>query len=695
MAQRSFLPKRSDAVQQTPESPEADQRKVLSFEDVVSAIADELDALRTVATGGTVADGLLPSTAGLLAAARKSSGGARDGQEVLTRGLVQGGVGLAEAIVAVREAWVQPSAYTQVPFIVDVTPTASGNVYDKTHEADTSPAGKVLTSCETDTDNVTVTIEVDGDDDSWQPQDTEVLPLGGSPVVIPKSSFTQLAAHVRRFTATADIVVTTSTTIQVTTSDGVVTTASITRAAAPPSISSAAFIDQGTNPDPYPDHPTSGPQSAVKQGDQLTIDGTCSPDTTEIVVKNAGASSSVQSFPGAYGGGTFSVTINVGSRSGSQTCTLFPKRGATTGSDEDTSNSVLLDQTTPTLVVTSITFPGSQEAIKSSESATVNLNATGQGASPYFNAISPNTQISITDPTTFSTAKSVTRISGGYNVPNPGSFSGPNNNLRIDFIRRENGAAATQLNATVAIAHDTPVLQIREVSSGTSPAPDTRRLRASPSGLDSNVYIISNQRMNEASPGIALTAAVGTWQGSWTKELNGSRWRRALRIQDSDIVSGGQAGNTYSWSGFSITNKAGIVVTIITTDADDDDVFKVGGFTQRTLTIPAIPERAQDIGCRVVDTTKLSAELLSKGGPGPNGGTYQTFEGSANPDFMDHDDPDPDNNNFFTIISDPNSPYSIPGDYDPDNQYYYNSDSPQANANTSGTAQVVIEELET
>jgi hypothetical protein len=194
---------------------------------------------------------------------------------------------------------------------------------------------------------------------------------------------------------------------------------------------------------------------------------------------------------------------------------------------------------------------------------------------------------------------------------------------------------------------------------------------------EDEVFVVSNQKHHSTSTSTVVNDGTDTadFQGAWT-EHNDTSFKRTKRVEDADIVAGGQAANNYTWGVCSVTNRAETVTTSVTTNT----TYQLGGFATRRLTIPAWPNREADISVIVVDTAKCTAEALSKGGGGPGGGTVQTFDNSPGQGSTPDDEIDK-----FCI--------SDGGDLvDDDGQFYFNKDQPNALSNSGGTAQVDIGE---
>ena len=289
---------------------------------------------------------------------------------------------------------------------------------------------------------------------------------------------------------------------------------------------------------------------------------------------------------------------------------------------------IALNNVRPVVTFGAITYPASQTALKSSESATVAVTTTNADSIAY---TSTGIELYITDPSDFGT-KTVTRSSSAsYNITTP--------NLQAQVSRVANATTAN-FETVIWIAQTTPPCAI------TVPA---ARLRSSPSGLDHTVTLTFSQRV--ASP--TLTASVGAWQGAWATDNNGVTWTRSLRI--TDALAKGAA----TFSALSTTNLANIAVSTITSGAS----YTVGGFVARTVTMAATPNREVLIGTLVVDTAKLLVTNFSKGGAG----VAMAYQGST-ADGVDK----------FTITG--------------TNTLLYNCDAANAGSNFSGTAQFSIEE---
>lgn len=237
-------------------------------------------------------------------------------------------------------------------------------------------------------------------------------------------------------------------------------------------------------------------------------------------------------------------------------------------------NTVKLNNVKPTITFDSIQYPSSQQALKNSETAVVNLTITNGDSAVYS---SPNNELSITLPSTINTIKQVQRIGGSYNITVP--------NFRVVATRSANGTTSTS-DTIVNIANVPCTLAVTEPYA---------RLRF---GADYNITITANQNLLSAP---TLTAgSQGTFIGSGFTGSN-KIWSRSLSITDTMIAG------TYTWGAISATNLAGIVTTTIT----GDNTYTIGGFTPRTITLNGYQNEAL-INITVTDYSKLSIQWSVK-----------------------------------------------------------------------------------
>lgn len=523
-------------------------------------------------------------------------------------------------------SWVNSAAVTGGLFFIDAAPTASGIVGNRLFVPGTVPANKVIYEATTDTDNVTVQLFAEGGSAFYSPTVTvtTVPPQVGGPIT---ASLVEDPADKRSYSATAALTgITVDTVVTAFSSTGAVATMTLVRALAGPSLTSLLI------------GPLPGSQTAAKQGDVITVTGLVENTATYAEILAAGASGSVSALtvggPDSGGPGyrTLSGSFTVGNLTGVQSIQARARNSlGTYGSNFSSTNSITLDQVYPVIGARTISYPGVQLALKSTETATVSATITNADTYSY-----TATNLSVLQPTTYTVAKSVTRTGGTYSYGV--------NNYTITATRSANNATAVA-SAAVAIAAVAPTAVISIVGNPT-------RLRSSPTGLDYTITITADQRLLSAP---MLTASSGTWQGAgWSG--SGTTWTRVLRISDSD-PKGAQ-----TFSGLSMTGLAGIIGTVITAGS----AYNVGGFPLRTITFPAFAQFAP-IGTTVADFSKVSASYTGASTLTRYSDTAQHFQG-------------------FTITDGS-------GNFDPNGGYLFISDAAFAGSNTTGTLQLDIEEV--
>ena len=515
-------------------------------------------------------------------------------------------------------------------FITDINPTTTGTVGSKVMED-----GVVLVSCITDTLSVTVSVTALTGPSHYKP----VVTVNSVAV----SNFVLAAGQ---WTGTVAVTLTGTGAINVTAvhEDGPTYTAVATLVAGP------VFANL-TFTGGYP-----GSQTELKANDSFFITFTAdqSVDTAEIADYQAATSETFALTPGS---GPFNVSLTIANRGAGTINTQAAKvrLRSTTGiwgdydyttnfGSGDGSATVQLNNDYPNISAISqgnITYPASQSALKDAEQATVN-HTSSNSAECTFVYSSPNGDLTISNPTTFATAKTVTRLSGSYNIATT--------NFRITATKTTN-AAVTVRNAVVYIANVACTVSLSEAYA---------RLRSSPSGVSYTVTLTASQSLYSTPTLAALGANEGLWVGGFSG--GGVTWTRTILVKDSDTKG------TFTFTGLVATNLAGIVTNTITSGA----AYVLGGFTFRTLTIAAWPNREVAIGCAVSNTAKLRCTNLSKG---VSGSLNDTFVANT-VDAVDK----------FTITQ-PSTVYNAAGNL------WYNNDLSNAVSNTGGTAQIELEEI--
>ena len=122
-------------------------------------------------------------------------------------------------------------------------------------------------------------------------------------------------------------------------------------------------------------------------------------------------------------------------------------------------------------------YPGSQQAIKNSESATVSNSVTGEDSVLYESpSVGGSGQLNVSNPTLNEASKIVDYQAGGYNITS--------NNFKITATKTSNGAV-TVAETIVNIANDALELSITSLASS---------LESSPNGISDNFNLNSDQK---------------------------------------------------------------------------------------------------------------------------------------------------------------------------------------------------------
>jgi hypothetical protein len=388
-----------------------------------------------------------------------------------------------------------------------------------------------------------------------------------------------------------------------------------------------------------------GSQTELKAGDSFQLTGTTDKaiDRVDILDYEALDAATI-----VAAGTAFTITGTVANRgdvpvarpgrlrvrdavTGAYSATRDTNAGAGTVDGVDL---VWLNDTYPVIGFGAVTYPGVQDALKGSETATVVNSVSFQNTVLYD---SPNGQLSVTNATVEESPKTVQRIGGSYNVSV--------DNLRITAHRAANDAttvAATVVNiANVAatITVSTPAARLRSGGNdGTS--------------IQSHVITLTgDQELLNAPTLDADAGSSGTFLGSWAG--SGDTWTRTLQVHDDDDKG------TKTWQGLVATNLSGLVTNVVTTGA----TYELGGFVARTLTFGIFSQQTA-LNVAVVTYTKLTAGI---------------FTATNQPALRNATQGDTsDLANTYTILS--------PLGTNP--QALWWNDVTQANTNSSGTAQI-------
>lgn len=434
--------------------------------------------------------------------------------------------------------------------------TNTGNVGDKSYVPNTVPANMVLTECTSDTTNVTIAFMAEPAG-FYSP----TITLSG----VECTNLAQYGDDRRLFTGSFDVDLTCAPgeyqDFVIVSSTGQNTTVRINLAGAGPAITDITF-------GAYP-----GTQTALKSGDVIGVTVTVENDATSVWISAGGAAASLVNLSigaedGAGTGYRYATgTITISGVTSDAGVTAQASNALGTDGDPVVSENLNIDQVYPTITFNSTTYPESQGALKNSESATVNASVTNwtSGVDTIVYS-SPNSQLSISDTTTYLQNKTVTRIAGDYNYST--------NNYRISATKVSN-AATTVGNSTVRIAHVAATLTIVEPAT---------RLRTGSTGFanvalttaasvaEHAIYINANQVLSSSPSLAAPDANKGVWKnGSFINTGGMTSFRDYLQLADDSIRG------THTWGAISGTNLAGIETTVATGDTS----YTIGGFVPR------------------------------------------------------------------------------------------------------------------
>jgi hypothetical protein len=523
-------------------------------------------------------------------------------------------------------SWVAPAATSSSSaglFFTDVAPTATGIVGAKGYVPGTVPANRVVLDATTDTNNVTVTLFAEGDSAFYSPTVTITTspPQAGGPVI---ATMVEDATDKRSYIASANLIISTDTIVTGISSANATATTMIHRAAVGPALNTLAITTLPLT------------QTEVKAGDVVGVNGSVANSAVYVELLAAGASSAVTVLAvgadnsAGVGFKTITGSFIVGSGIGASPVQARARSSlGTYGVTFTSTNTVMLNQTYPTIGTRTISYPATQLAVKGAESATVTATITNFDTVSY-----TATNLTVAAPSTYSAAKVVTRASGVYIVGL--------NNYTISATKASNNATSTA-QAAVSIADAVPSAAI---SIAGSPA----RLISSPTGTDYVVTITASQQLITAP---TLVASSGTWQGSWTGA--GTTWSRTLRIVDTD-PKGLQIFSSITLQGLS---------NIIGSTISAGGTYTVGGFSSRVITFAAF-ERFHTIGTQVTDFTKVTASYTGSSTLTRRTDTLDAFQS-------------------FTITT-------SDGAYSGTGSYLFISDLAFSGANTSGTLQLTVQE---
>lgn len=418
--------------------------------------------------------------------------------------------------------------------------------------------------------------------------------------------------------------------------------------------------------------------SQVKAGDivnsKVEVDGNgVSINDISIQVVDQGISDG-QSYSSSYSKSTlpngnfeFSVPLDVCGTLGSAMCDGFQPAtfkarnnfGTESDSATTTETAEVHNSTVPSISFGAALYPNSQQAIKATESASIENIVIDQDLISY---TSPNNQLTISDSTTYATNKNVLYSSGGYNIDGDGGA----NNLKITATKTSNGIVKESYKI-VNIANIPLTININNLAA---------KIKTSTTSTSDNFNLTTSQLMlntpslsvdsNQASPSLLTQTSSGTGKLSNAYSLT---------VTDADTKG------TFNWA-VSATNLAGIETTSISSNP----TYTLEGFTSRTIIASpnSIGAGLAPIGTTITNANNVSFENVSEGGTAPNGGTSYTYESYANGLQLDSSY---DINNKFTVC-DSNGVTDSNGDH------VYNLDklNRAANSSTTNPATFIVSE---
>lgn len=490
--------------------------------------------------------------------------------------------------------------------ITDITPqNIADNVYDKT----LSDGNNVLQSCKTSTNFINVHVIAITGKTKFRPDVTvNSLPVtmtrvGSTDTWSGIAPITLVGAGLHTITALHD--------------EGASDTAEVT-VESPPQIINMEFSGA------YPNSAQGQVEHAAGQVVSLTITSDQPFIEVESVVDTNNA---IVAGSTTLGSATTSTTLSVvvadrGNTTITSSALIRVRTEAGTWSsiyasgdfgNTDGTHTLELNNTRPSAIFGTVSYPVGQGALKLTESASVIMSYLNvDTVSFYSNATTP--QLNIPNPTTIISPKTFNRISGsaGYNVSTP--------NLFVDVTRTANATSSTS-SKVINIADD-----FATITSITKPA----RLR---SGVTAQVHsLVAN--CNQLTQLLDITVPEGDLQGaSWTTSNGGLSYSRSISIADSDVKG------TYGMTVY-LVNLAGRV----TTEADITPSilqYIIGGFTSRDILITtawagggSFSEREANIGTQVQLTSKLVATIGSS--VGRYTASTATFTSTSNPAITDY-----------------------------------------------------------
>jgi hypothetical protein len=259
-----------------------------------------------------------------------------------------------------------------------------------------------------------------------------------------------------------------------------------------------------------------------------------------------------------------------------------------------------VDNIGPSISFGSIDYPATQGAIKDSESATINHVITNADTYSYSSA---NGELNILDGSVYDPAKLASRINGNYNVSN--------DNFNITATKSTNGLI-TSSATNVKIAHAPLQLTISNLNGNIQSAPTP--------GATYNFNLNSDQIFNTA-PSLSLDAS----QNPISSLVHSSQGTAPTSNSFQLTVEDGDQKGLFNWTA-SAVNLAGIITSQVSPTS-----YNILGFSQRDVFASpnSLGAGLASIGAVASNPNNIDFENVSKGGPGPNGGTLFSYKSYA------------------------------------------------------------------
>jgi hypothetical protein len=375
---------------------------------------------------------------------------------------------------------------------------------------------------------------------------------------------------------------------------------------AAPELTLVSLGTNGVTPASYP-----GAQTEFKNADTVSVYWTADKPvyTIQVQAGNGFASQTVSGIGGATSG-TFTATTNyTGTSQQKSYITIRAANAAAaygsyvsswptspTGGTEGL-NWMYANDLAPSFSFVSIVYPGSQGALKNSETADVSVTVTNFDTISY---TSPGSEISIPSSTTYASTKTVTRIGGTYNIST--------NNFQIFATRAANNKSNTYNN----------VVKIANVAATCTVTEPATRLRSGGNDSTSEQSHVITATFNQQMVGAihisgSSTPSVSNSQyanSGWTTTSWGggtSVFTRTFKVHDDDSKG------SYSWTVGASAYIGVNLAAIQTTTFNGDSSYTLGGFVSRDVSFSVFSQDA-NINVAVVDYSKVTAGIWTASG---------------------------------------------------------------------------------